>query len=103
MTLPRPEISELLGIGYRRIPILAVGNDVYIDASLTTPVLDRLFPPNRGYLPLFPPRKDGGKTDMGLMKAFTTFYTDRTLPHHASNCLPYNTFSKRFIDDRSKV
>ncbi|KAG7086428.1 hypothetical protein E1B28_002382 [Marasmius oreades] len=28
----RPEITELLGIGYRRIPILAIGNDIYCDS-----------------------------------------------------------------------
>ncbi|EEB99074.1 hypothetical protein MPER_01308, partial [Moniliophthora perniciosa FA553] len=27
--LPRPEITNLLGIGYRRIPILAIDNDIY--------------------------------------------------------------------------
>lgn len=103
MTLPRPEISELLGIGYRRIPVLAIGNDVYIDASLTTPVVERLYPPSQGYPSLFPPRKDGGKADSGFIKAFTAFYTDRVLPQPASNCLPYNTFSKKFIEDRNKV
>lgn len=29
--LPRPEITDLLGLNYRRIPVLAIGNDVYCD------------------------------------------------------------------------
>ncbi|PPQ94960.1 hypothetical protein CVT25_003932 [Psilocybe cyanescens] len=31
--LPRPEITDQLGITYRRIPILSIGNDVYCDTS----------------------------------------------------------------------
>ena len=33
MVLPRPDL-EALGITYRRIPILAVGKDVYCDSAL---------------------------------------------------------------------
>ena len=29
--MPRPEITDELGVNYRRIPLLAIGNDVYID------------------------------------------------------------------------
>jgi hypothetical protein len=38
MVLPRPEISGELGINYRRIPILAIGNDVYCDSKSVFPV-----------------------------------------------------------------
>ncbi|BFZ62964.1 hypothetical protein YB2330_004076 [Saitoella coloradoensis] len=38
MVLPRPDLS-LLGINYRRIPLMAVGKDVYCDTRL---ILDRL-------------------------------------------------------------
>ena len=30
--LPRPEITDVLGIAYRRLPILAIGRDVYCDS-----------------------------------------------------------------------
>ena len=36
--LPRKNLEEL-GITYRRIPILAVGKDVYCDSSLITEVV----------------------------------------------------------------
>lgn len=103
MTLPRPEITDLLGINYRRIPVLAVGNDVYCDTSLIAPVLERRFPPEQGFPTLFPLRKDGTKCDTGLVKAFTTFYTDRVLFPPAANTLPYDKFPKAFVEDRSKV
>ena len=41
MTLPRPEVMDMLGIKYRRIPILAIGNDVYCDTSLIASALER--------------------------------------------------------------
>ena len=103
MTLPRPDITDSLGINYRRIPILAIGNDVYCDTSLITPVLERQFSPQHGYPTIFPLRKDGTKADTGLAKAFTTFYVDRVLFTPAANNLPYNKFPKAFVEDRSKV
>ena len=41
--LPRPHL-ELLGGGYRRIPVLQVGADVYCDSHLILRTLDRLQP-----------------------------------------------------------
>ncbi|KAF4970183.1 hypothetical protein FZEAL_10100 [Fusarium zealandicum] len=41
--MPRPDVS-LLGISYRRIPILAVGRDVYLDTRLQLSKLESLFP-----------------------------------------------------------
>lgn len=41
--LPRPDL-EALGITYRRIPIMAIGRDVYCDSSLIIDVLEERFP-----------------------------------------------------------
>lgn len=41
--LPRPDLS-LLGITYRRIPLLAIGNSVYCDTHLILRELERRFP-----------------------------------------------------------
>ncbi|KAI8725245.1 GST N-terminal domain-containing protein [Fusarium sp. LHS14.1] len=41
--MPRPDISRL-GISYRRIPILAVGRDVYLDTRLQIRKLEAMFP-----------------------------------------------------------
>lgn len=40
---PRPLLSPLTG-GYRRVPVLQVGADIYCDTSLILPTLDRLHP-----------------------------------------------------------
>lgn len=38
LLLPRPDL-ETLGITYRRIPVLAIGKDVYCDSSLITSII----------------------------------------------------------------
>lgn len=43
--LPRP-VLEKLGVKYRRIPILAIGRDIYCDTRLIIRKLEELFPRN---------------------------------------------------------
>lgn len=99
----RPELSELLGIGYRRIPVLAIGNDVYCDTALIGTALERHFPASEGYGTLFPPRKDGGKTDTGLVKALTMSWVDKTVFPLSAMSLPWGKFDAAFLADRSDV
>jgi glutathione S-transferase len=40
---PRPLLSPLTG-GYRRVPVLQIGADVYCDTNIILPTLERLFP-----------------------------------------------------------
>ena len=103
MTLPRPEVMELLGIGYRRIPLLAIGNDVYCDTTLIVPQLEKHIPPSPAFASVFPPRKDGGKIDCGLIKAFAMAYGDKTLFPLGGSILPYDKLGKKFVEDRSAV
>jgi glutathione S-transferase len=43
VVLPKPDHMELTG-GYRRVPVLQIGADIYCDTHLITRVLDRLYP-----------------------------------------------------------
>ena len=45
--MPRPILQKCLGINYRRIPVLAIGRDVYIDTRLQLRKLETLFPDGR--------------------------------------------------------
>ena len=74
MVLPKPDHFELTG-GYRRVPVLQIGADVYCDSHLITRVLDRHFPE----VPLSPPGREaeeiafsrfGETTFMMLINAF---------------------------------
>lgn len=44
--MPRPDL-ERLGISYRRIPVLSIGRDIYIDSRLILEKLEQRFPENR--------------------------------------------------------
>ncbi|KAG7096997.1 hypothetical protein E1B28_004392 [Marasmius oreades] len=102
--LPRPEITNLLGLNYRRIPILAIDNDIYCDTSLIIPVLERRFPPSTGiYGSIFPPKKHGGSADTGLVKAFAKHYADFTLFPLAPAFIPWDKIPRTFIEDRSSL
>lgn len=103
MILPRPELSELLGVGYRKIPVLAIGNDVYCDTALIACVLERLFPASEGYGTLFPPRKGGGRADTGLVKALSWYWSDKVLFPFGAQSLPYGRMDPKFIADRTAV
>ena len=53
MVLPKPDHFELTG-GYRRVPVLQIGADLYCDTHLIIRVLDRLYPAP----PLSPPGQE---------------------------------------------
>ena len=50
MVMPKPDLVELTG-GYRRVPVLQIGADVYCDTHVIARVLDRVKPAP----PLAPP------------------------------------------------
>ncbi|KAF9483926.1 hypothetical protein BDN70DRAFT_873039 [Pholiota conissans] len=101
--LPRPEITDLLGLHYRRIPILAIGNDVYCDTSVITTALERRFPTSQGYGTVFPKAKHGGSTDTGLIKAFAKSYAETVLFGPAANLIPWEAIPEAFVKDRSAL
>ncbi|KAF9075873.1 hypothetical protein BDP27DRAFT_1415033 [Rhodocollybia butyracea] len=101
--LPRPEITDMLGVTYRRIPILAIGNDIYCDTSLIATTLERRFPTSLGFGTIFPPKKHGGSPDTGLLKAFTKHYSDTVLFRWAQLLLPWGRFPESFVEDRRMI
>jgi len=103
MTLPRPELSETMGIAYRRIPILAIGRDVYADTSLIASTLERRYPASDGYGTLFPRRKGGGLSDTGMVKTLAMYYFDRAVFPLAGFSLPFQKFPEAFLKDRADV
>lgn len=101
--LPRPEINKGLGLTYRRIPVLAVGNDVYIDTSLIVSALERRFPVASGYPSLFPPKKHGGCPDKGLLKALSRHYVDNLLFPLATTFIAWHRLPEDFRKDREAL
>jgi len=87
-------------VTYRRIPILAIGNDVYCDTSLISYVLERRFSASAGYGTIFPRRKNR-KADTGMIKAFAQNYPQRALFPLGAALLPWQNFQPSFVKDRS--
>ncbi|TEB30237.1 hypothetical protein FA13DRAFT_1734066 [Coprinellus micaceus] len=103
MVLPRPEISGELGINYRRIPILAIGNDVYCDSNLIVSVLERRFPASAGYSTLLPAGKDGRTTHTGLVKEFSKYYVENALFNNATGLISWDKLPAPFLKDRGDL
>lgn len=92
--MPKPDLIPLTG-GYRRIPVLQIGADVYCDSQLIARVLERLHPEPT----IFP----GGS--QGLCGAFG-FWSDRLL-FLAAVPVVFGKIGaavpKAFIEDRSRL
>src|SRR5262245_22106178 len=92
--MPKPELLPLTG-GYRRIPVLQIGADVYCDSQLIARVLERLYPEPTIY--------PGGSE--GICHTFS-LWADRmffmaTVP--ILFALIGDQIPQAFIDDRSKL
>lgn len=78
--MPRPDV-ERLGISYRRIPLLSIGRDVYLDTRLIIQKLEALYPekPRLGAAP-------GG--DRALEQLLQRLNIDSGIFGHAFSLLP---------------
>ncbi|KAL8276418.1 hypothetical protein RQP46_011170 [Phenoliferia psychrophenolica] len=89
---PRPEFSESLGITYRRIPVLAIGNDIYLDTSLAVLALERIFP-----------ERSLSSVGRGIQTAASMFWADRIFFKAATGLLPWNQMPETFKQDRADL
>jgi glutathione S-transferase len=92
--MPKPQLVPLTG-GYRRIPVLQVGADVYCDSQLVARVLERLHPK-----PTLYPGGSEGACHAFSMWADRMFFL-ATVPVLFS--LIGEHIPRAFIDDRSKL
>jgi len=94
---PRPLLSPLTG-GYRRVPVLQIGADIFCDTNLILPALDRVFPGNPS---LYPADGHGSKgLAQGLAFAWerqTWIPTIGVLVHYIGEHI-----SPEFIKDRKE-
>jgi len=52
--LPRPLLRNNFHLTYRKIPVLAIGREIYCDTSLIVEALEHFFPESEGYRTLYP-------------------------------------------------
>ena len=98
--MPRPVLSYYLNITYRKIPILAIGKEVYIDTSLICEALEHHFPASRGYGALYPPGSNG-RTLQPLLRGLASFWTDRPLFRATCGLMPADIWRTGFGQDRA--
>lgn len=92
MVMPKPDLVELTG-GYRRVPVLQVGADVYCDTHLIARVLDRLYPSP----PLSPPGQE--TLERALSRWAEGSFMMLVLTFFGIG----GVFSEEFVEDRKKT
>jgi glutathione S-transferase len=92
MVMPKPDHVELTG-GYRRVPVLQIGADVYCDTHCIGRALDRLFPDP----PLSPPGRE--TEEHALSRWGETTFMQVVLAFFGIG----GVFPEEFVEDRRKT
>lgn len=96
---PKPDLTALTG-GYRRVPVLQIGADIYCDSELIIRTLDRMFP-------LPPLHADGANSFcFALAPWFDHFMTDVAVPlafRHATAVDPAFALDREVVMGRPFV
>ncbi|KAJ9625033.1 hypothetical protein H2203_004985 [Taxawa tesnikishii (nom. ined.)] len=87
---PRPDLAAL-GVRYRRIPLMAIGRDIYLDSRLILSTLDS-HPSLSSYKPLSTPQS------AGIAMLFDKFSTDSGVFTRAAQLIPLE--SKIWEDEK---
>ncbi|KAI1609404.1 hypothetical protein EDD37DRAFT_160381 [Exophiala viscosa] len=98
--MPRPILRDNFNLAYRKIPVLAIGRDIYIDTSLILEALEHHFPPSRGYGTLYPSPSD---TVRPLVRGFASYWTDRPLFRVMTGLIPSTVWRTHFGTDRANL
>jgi len=91
---PRPALQRL-GVTYRRIPVMAIGNDLFFDTSLMVSELEKRFTPENGHPALLDVHR-------GIQEIASAFWSDRILFPITGSLLPQKKLSEAFIKDRTQ-
>lgn len=101
MIMPKPDLTMLTG-GYRRVPVLQIGADIYCDTSLICDVLERLSPQ-----PTLYPEASKGVARVIAQWADTTLFQAAMAynfqPEGAKFIFPDSEQLKHFAADRAAM
>jgi len=101
--MPRPILKDTFNLTYRKIPVCAIGaRDVYCDTALILEALEHHFPASAGYGTLYPLAKDG-RQYRGLIRGFTSYWTDRPLFRVMTGLIPARVWRSTFGQDRAQL
>jgi glutathione S-transferase len=97
--MPRPLLKDNFNLTYRKIPVLAIGKEVYCDTSLILEALEHFFPESEGYQSLYPLAADG-RNYRPMMRGFASYWTDRPIFRVACGLMPASIWRSAFGRDR---
>ena len=92
--MPKPQLIPLTG-GYRKIPVLQIGADIYCDTQLIARTIERVHPEPT----IYPDRSEGACHAIGMWADRLFFFS--TIP--VLFALIGDSIPQAFIDDRSKL
>lgn len=102
--MPRPLLKSTFGLSYRKIPVLAIGREVYCDTSLIIEALEHFFPSSAGYGTVYPPFPAVDEwVYRGLVRGFASFWVDRPLFRTTTGLIPPTVWRTSFGTDRSSL
>ena len=97
--MPRPLLKDNFNLTYRKIPILAMGRDLYCDTSIIIEALEHFFPESEGYQTLYPNAADG-RNYRAMIRGFASYWTDRPLFRVTTGLMPPSIWRTSFGRDR---
>ncbi|KAI8946947.1 hypothetical protein F4801DRAFT_32098 [Xylaria longipes] len=101
--MPRPDLS-LLGVSYRRIPVLSIGRDVYLDTRLILQKLEALYPASAAHPGISGASGAGNPEHTALEQLISARTIDAQLFKNLVQCVPAGTFSDpAFLRDRAAL
>lgn len=81
--MPRPDLATL-GVQYRRIPVMAIGRDIYCDTRAQLAALDRLYPESAQHPGITPRSPEAA----AMRSLFEKWAIDGGLFNQASRLMP---------------
>ncbi|KIW11711.1 hypothetical protein PV08_11013 [Exophiala spinifera] len=99
--MPRPLLRESFNLTYRKIPVLVIGREIYIDTSLILEALEHYFPSSQGYGSLYPDAT--ASSYRPLIRGFASYWTDRPLFRVTTGLIPSTVWRTHFGTDRANL
>ncbi|KAK5675662.1 hypothetical protein LTS10_011762 [Elasticomyces elasticus] len=98
--MPRAVLKDTFGLTYRKIPVLAIGKEIYCDTSLIIEALEHFFPDSEGYQSLYPRAADG-RNYRPMMRGFASYWIDRPFFRATCGLMPGSVWRTSFGQDRA--
>ena len=98
--MPRPVLRDTFNLTYRKIPVLALGRELYCDTSIVVEALEHYFPESAGYQSVYPTATDG-RNYKPLMKGFASYWIDRPFFRATCGLMPTRVWRSAFGQDRA--